>query len=343
MSKITTMAIDLAKHVFQVAAEDAQGEEQWQRRLTSREAFSGFIETLEPPLLVGLEAGLGAQAWARRLSARGIEVRVLPAQRVAEHRSGAKNDRNDARAILRALRDRSIHAVPVKTVEQLSMQALHRARAGWVRRKTAVSNQMRGLLLEHGVVVAQGDVALQRGLAHALGMTPPLPLPDRLRDLLAELAGEWEGLGARIERLTGDLGLLARDDALARRLATIPGVGPLIATAMVCKGLDPARFANARQFAAYFGLVPDQHSSGSRVHLGHMSRRGDRYLRSLLINGAHAVLRTTRHDAIDPDRRRLLHWMERHGRKGAAVRLANHNLRVIWALMQRQADYHRPT
>lgn len=342
MSKITTLAIDLAKHVFQVVAEDARGEEQWQRRLVSREMFAAFIETLEPPLLVGLEAGLGAQAWARQLSARGLQVRVLPAQRVAEHRSGAKNDRNDARAILRALRDRSIHAVPIKTTEQLSMQALHRARAGWVRRKTAVGNQMRGLLLEHGMVIAQGDAALQRGLASALGSTA-LPLPERLRDLLAELAGEWNGLAARIDGLTGELGLLARTDALARRLVTIPGVGPLTATAMACKGLDPARFANARQFAAYFGPVPDQHSSGSRVCLGKMSKRGDRYLRSLLINGAHAVLRATPRDATDPDRRRLRRWMDRHGRKGAAIRLANHNLRVIWALMQRQSDYHRPT
>jgi transposase len=217
------------------------------------------------------------------------------------------------------------------------MQALHRVRGGWIRRKTALANQMRGLLLEHGVVMAKGDAALEYALAH-LG---PVPLPPRLRELVDELAGEWQGLSGRLATVDAELARLARTDRLARRLATTPGVGPITATAMVCKTLDPARFANARQFAAYFGLVPDQHSSGERVRLGHMSRRGDRYLRSLLINGAHAVLRTTRSDASDPDRKRLLRWLERHGRKGAAVRLANRNLRVIWALLQHQCDYHR--
>jgi transposase len=341
MSKITTIAIDLAKHVFQVAAEDAHGEEQWQERLRSREAFHAFIQTLEPPLTVGMEAGLGAQAWARLLSAKGLEVRVLPAQRVAEHRSGAKNDRNDARAILRALHDTSIHPVPIKTAEQLAMQALHRVRAGWKRRETALSNQLRGLMLEHGIVIAKGSAALIDCLDTRLG-DATVPLPDRLRDLIAELAGEWKGLGARLQAMDAELDHLARRDPLARRLRTIPGVGPLTATAMVCKSLDPARFRNARQFAAYFGTVPDQRSSGQKIRLGAMSRRGDRYVRSLLINGAHAVIRTTRSDATDPDRQRILHWTQRHGHNGAAVRLANHNLRLIWALMHHQTDYRRP-
>lgn len=337
MGNVTTIAIDLAKRVFQVAGEDALGEEQWQKRLSSREAFTAFIQTLEPPLVVAMEVGLGAQAWARALQARGLTVRLLPAQRVAEHRSGAKNDRNDVRAILRANRDASIHPVPVKTVEQLTMQALHRVRGGWIRRKTALGNQMRGLLLEHAVAMAKGDAALGQALEHL----DSVPLPARLRELVDELAGEWQGLIGRLAALDAELARLARSDPLARRLASTPGVGPITATAMVCKTLDPERFANARQFAAYFGLVPDQHSSGERVRLDHLSRRGDRYLRSLLINGAHAVLRTTRSDASDPDRKRLLRWLERHGRKGAAVRLANRNLRVMWTLVQRQCDYHR--
>lgn len=342
MSKIKAIAIDLAKHVFQVAAEDARGTELWQKRLKSREAFHAFIKTLEPPLLVGVEAGLGAQAWARELQSRGLTVAVLPAQRVAEHRSGAKNDRNDARAILRAMRDTSIHPVPIKSVEQLSMQALHRARSGWVRRKTALSNQMRGLVLEHGVAIAQGDAALRRRLNTVLA-DASVPLPDRLRDLLADLAGEWEGLIQRIEAMTAELKTLAHSDPLAKRLQTIPGVGPLTATAMVCKGLDTSRFRNARQFAAYFGMVPNQHSSGQTVRLGRMSRRGDRYLRSIMTNGAQAVIRFVRDDATDPASRRILRWKHRHGTKGAAVRLANHNLRVIWALLQHQTDYRRST
>jgi len=338
MDKITTIAIDLAKHVFQAAAEDAKGEEMWQKRLRSRAAMYAFIEGLTPPLTVGLEAGLGAQAWARLLAARGLEVRVLPAQRVAEHRSGAKNDCNDARAILRALHDCSIHPVPVKSTTQLTMQALLRVRAGWQRRRTAVANQMRGLLLEHGVAIAQGDAALTRALERVLP-DAQVPIPDRLRALLAELAGEWEGLGQRVQAMDPELAQLAHADPVARRLCTIPGVGPVTATALVCKGLDPARFRNARQFAAYFGLVPDQHSSGNKLRLGRMSRRGDRYLRGLLISGAHAVLRHTRSDAVDAGHRRILRWQQRRGGKGAAVRLANHNLRVVFALSRDHADH----
>jgi len=339
MDKITTIAIDLAKHVFQVAAENARGEEVWQKRLRSRAALHAFIEGLSPPLKVGLEAGLGAQAWARVLAARGLEVHVLPAQRVAEHRSGAKNDCNDARAILRALHDRSIHPVPVKSTVQLTMQALLRVRAGWQRRHTAVANQMRGLLLEHGVAIAQGDAALTRALERVLP-DAQVPIPDRVRALLAELAGEWEGLSQRVQAMDPELAELARADPVARRLCTIPGIGPVTATALVCKGLDPVRFRNARQFAAYLGLIPDQHSSGTKLRLGRMSRRGDRYLRGLLVSGAHAVLRHTRRDALDAGHRRILHWQQRHGSKAIAVRLANHNLRVVYALLRDHADYH---
>ena len=340
MNEITTIAIDLAKRVFQVAAENASGEEVWNQRLRSREAMHAFIGQLEPPLVVGLEAGLGAQAWARALAARGLEVRVLPAQRVAEHRSGAKNDRNDARAILRALHDRSIHPVPVKTVEQLTMQALHRARSGWQRRHTAIGNQIRGLLLEHGVCMAKGEAALQRSFAQVLP-DASVPIPDRLRDLIAELAGEWQGLAERLQAMDRELEQLARRDPLARRVDTIPGVGTLTATAMACKGLEPRRFGSARDFAAYFGVVPDQHSSGAKVRLSGMSRRGDRYLRSLLISGAHSVIRQTRSDSTAPDRLRILRWKQRHGNKGAAVRLANHNLRVIYALLRDQVDHRK--
>lgn len=342
MSKITTIAIDLAKHVFQVAAENALGEELWQKRLGSRKQFETFLAALEAPLRIGMEAGLGTQAWARQLLARGFDVRVLPAQRVAEHRSGAKNDCNDARAILRALRDRSIHAVPIKTVEQLTMQALHRARRGWVRRKTALSNQMRGLLIEQGVVIAQGEAALREALTHVL-QTSSVPVPVRLRDLLADLEGEWKGVGERVAKVSAELGILAREDPIARQLATIPGVGPLTATAMVCKNVDPSRFRNARFFAAYIGPVPDQHSSGEKVRVGRMSRRGDSYLRSLLVNGAHAVIRTTCVEATDADSQRIVRWKHRHGSKGAAIRLANHNLRVIWALLEHHSTYQRPS
>lgn len=340
MEKITTIAIDLAKHVFEVAGEDLQGKVLQTQRMKSREAFYAYIQRLQPPLLVGLEVGLGAQAWARVLQERGLEVRLLPAQLVATHRSGGKNDRNDARAILRALRDEKIHPVPVKTVAQLSMQALHRARAGWVRRKTALSNQMRGLLLEHGVVFGRGDKRLMDLVPRVLE-DASIPVPDLLRGLLEVLWLDWQGQVQRLEAIERQFVTLMRQDPLARRLETIPGIGPITATALACKGIDVSQFRNSRQFAAYFGIVPDQHSTGEKVRLGRMTRRGDRYIRSLTVNGAHAVIRCIRKDDQRPEARRLRRWRDRHGNKGAAVRLANRNLRIVWALLRTEADYRR--
>lgn len=333
MDKITAMAIDLAKNVFQVAGENARCEVVLEKRLKSRAAMHKFIEGLEPPLTVVMETGPGAQAWAREIQKRGVEVKILPAQHTAVHRSGNKNDARDTHAILRALHDRHVHPVPIKTQEQLAMQALHRARRGWKRRMTAISNQVRGLLLEHGVVMAQGDAALVRSVDRSLE-DATLPIPDRLRELVAELMGEWNGHRERMAKLNAELARLSRRDPVARHLCEARGIGPIVSTAMACKGLEVERFANCRQFAAYFGITPSQHSSGPKVRLGRMSRRGDRYLRSAMIEGAHAVIRQIRSDATDPYSRRIQRWVKRCGRKGAAVRLANHNLRVVWVLLK---------
>lgn len=333
MNKATTIAFDLAKNVFQAAAENARGEVVWEKRLRSRQAMHRFIAKLELPLTVVIETGPGAQAWAREIQARGARVKILPAQHTAAHRSGQKNDARDTYAILRAAHDRSVHPVPVKTREQLSMQALHRARRGWVRRMTAISNQVRGLLLEQGVVIAKGDAALVRTVGRSLE-DAQLPIPARLRALVAELMGEWQGHRERMARIQAELAVLGRADPVACHLQQVRGVGPLIATAMACKGLHPDNFANQRQFAACFGIVPKQHSSGNKLRLGKMTRCGDTYLRSALIEGAHAVIRQVRSDATDPYSRRIQRWVHRCGRKGAAVRLANHNLRVIWVLLK---------
>lgn len=340
VSACTTVAVDLAKRVFQIAGEDAHGRVMHEQRIASREAFQVFLRTLPAGLTVLMEVGPGAQAWARQVQAQGNVVRILPAQRVGEHRSGAKNDRNDARAILRAGHDASIAAVPVKRREALAMQALHRVRHGCVRRRTALGNQMRGLLLEHGIALAQGAAALTCGVNRVLEDATQ-PIPHLLRALIADMQAEWQRLGERIEGLSGQLETAARGDATARRLMTVRGVGPLIATAVIAKQTEPARFANARRFAAYFGIVPDQHSSGQRVRLGRMSKRGDAYLRSLLIQGAQAVLQQLPHASDQPDDRRLLRWRQRLGCKGAAVRLANRNLRIIWVLLQTDQVYRR--
>jgi transposase len=340
VSTCTSVAVDLAKRVFQVAGEDNLGQVIYEERIKSREGFHAFLRKLPASVTLLMETGPGAQAWARLLQAQGNPVRILPAQRVADHRSGPKNDRNDVLAILRAGRDSSICAVPVKSATALAMQALHRARQGYVRRRTAMGNQMRGLLLEHGVAMAQGEAAINRVVPQVLGDTTQ-PLPDLLRELIDELLGEWTQLGERINVLTARLETAANDDKTAKRLMTVRGVGPIIVTALLAKQTEPERFANARQFAAYFGLVPTQNSSGEKVRLGKMSKRGDAYLRSLTIQGAHSVLRQLRPDSEHPDDRRLQRWISRLGRKEAAVRLANRNLRILWVLLQNDQTYSR--
>jgi transposase len=342
MNEITAsmkvLAIDLAKHVFQAAGEDGRGVVVWEARIGSRDAFWALVQQLPPGLEVVMEAGSGAQAWAREMQSRGASVRLLPAQRVGEHRSGAKNDRNDALALLRAGRDSAIHAVPIKSAERLAMQAVHRTRSGYVRRRTSVGNQIRGLLLEHGVAMAKGNAPLVACLTRVLG-DASVPLPILLRELIADLWAEWTHLGERIERLSAQVASLVRSDPMAQRLMTIPGIGPITASALVCKELTHERFADARQFAASFGLVPDQHSSGGKTRLGDMSKRGDRYIRSLLIQGAHAVLVRVQPAEQDTEHDRLRRWVRRHGRKGAAIRLANRNLRIVWRLLRDDTTY----
>jgi transposase len=338
MAQVRTFAVDLAKHVFEISGETATGEVVYEHRCKSREAFwNDFVRQVQPGQEVLLETGPGAQAWARELQSRGAIVRVIPAQHVTEHRSGHKNDRKDTHALLRAGHDVSVHVVPIKSVEHLALQALHRVRSGYIRRHTALGNQMRGLLLEHGVVIRQGPAALSQALIRVLPDATQ-PVPDRLRDVLAELEAEWRHLEARIDALSRQLGQLAARDPLARRLMTVPGIGPIIASALLCKEVAIERFANARLLAAYFGLVPNQHSTGGRTRLGRMSRRGDRYLRSLLIEGAHAVVRRPAHASVQVQR-----WLQRLGTKAAAVRLANRNLRIVWSLLRHADTIYRPS
>ena len=339
LSACTTVAVDLAKSVFQVAGEDRLGQVIYEKRLKSREAFSTFLRQLPPGMVVLMETGPGAQSWARLLMAQGQAPRILPAQHVAKHRSGPKNDRNDALAILRAGRDQSIHAVPIKTIAGLEMQALHRVRRRYVKEHTAMGNQMRGLLLEHGFSIPQGKAAIDRNVTQLLEDSSQ-PIPELLHELIAELLAEWKHMAERIDVMSGRLERSAAADETTKRLMTVRGVGPILSSALIAKQTGPERFANARDFAAYFGTVPEQHSSGNTIRLGKMAKRGDAYIRSLAIQGAHAVLRQIKPSSERADDRRLQRWLARHGKRGAAVRLANRKQRIIWVLLQRNETYH---
>jgi len=331
MNKVTTVAVDLGKKTFQIGFADQYGREAGkQERLTSREAFSEFVANADPRWTVLMEVGWGAQAWARAFKARGMRVRLLPAQLVMAHRTGAKNDRNDVLAILRAGQDQHIHEVPVKSAEEAAIQSEHRVRRGWVRRRTAVANQARGLLADQGMVFAKGDAAFVDGVERTIE-DAGLPIPDGLRQLLQELLIEWRQQGARIHSADLRLERLVREHPVARMLDELPGVGPIGATALACKMVDLERFANARHFAASFGIVPEQHSSSDRVRLGHMSKRGDSYIRATLISGARAVFRhlPARKDN-SKETQRLRRWYAKHGCTGASIRLANRNLRIAF-------------
>lgn len=332
------LAIDLAKNVFEVVGADRHGHELWHRRISTRKAFDHFLDRVSAPMCVGMETGPGAQAWGRRLQARGITVKILPAHSVKAHGHRMKNDLNDARAILRAMHDPDIHPVPVKTEAQLTLQLQHRVRAGCISRRTAVCNQLRGALLEYGLTAGRGAAALKKLLDKVL--QGACDVPAALVALVEESLVEWRRLDERIAAISARLETLARTDDTAQRLCTIRGVGPIIATAVVAKGLDPARFKNSRLCAAYLGAVPEQYGTGGRVHLGRMSRRGDAYLRSLFLQGAHSVVRHVRPEATDALSGRIRRWQERHGEKGAAVRVVNHTIRVVWAMLMHGDDYH---
>lgn len=340
LSACTTVAVDLAKSVFQVAGEDQLGQVIYEKRIRSREAFVTFLQQLPAGIAVLMETGPGAQAWGRMLLKQGNQPRILPARHVVNHRSGPKNDRNDVLAILRAGRDQHIHAVPVKTEASQEMQALHRVRQRYVKEHTAMGNQMRGLLLEYGVSIPQGKAAIDREISRLLENPSPL-IPELLSELISELLEEWKALDDRIEVITGRVKKAAQENETTQRLMTVRGIGPILSSAVVAKQTEPERFANARDFAAYFGTVPEQQSSGNTVRLGKMAKRGDAYIRSLAIQGAHAVLRQLNPNSEQPDDRRLQRWLSRHGQRGAAVRLANRNLRIIWVLLQSKEVYRR--
>lgn len=331
--QVTTVGLDLAKLVFQVHAVDAHGKIVLRRQLR-RDQVAGFFARLQP-CLVGIEACGSAHHWARKLQGFGHTVRLMAPQFVKPFVKSNKNDAADAEAICEAVSRPSMRFVPVKTIDQQSALALHRVRQGFVKARTAQANQIRGLLAEFGLVVPQGiDNVGQR-------------VTDLIEDANLELSGAFRQL---IQRLLDHLRLLHeqvhaielqirqwhRTTEACQRLQKIPGVGPLTASALVASVGDARNFQNSRQFAAWLGLVPRQHSSGGKPTSLGMSKRGDTYLRTLLIHGARAVLR----HALN---RRPDDWVARvAGRRNnniAAVALANRNARIVWALLARGLDY----
>lgn len=327
MNEITLLAIDLAKRVFQLHGVDARGVCVL-RRQVRRAQLLRLIAQL-PPCTVAMEACSGAHEWGRRIQALGHRVKLIAPQFVKPFVKGNKTDRNDAQAICEAAQRPGMRWVALKTVEQQQVLALHRVRSALVKTRTALANQLRGLLAEFGLVVPQGLQHLRRELP-ALLEDADNGLPPLLREELSVQAQRLCELDAQIHRLTQRIEQQARTDERTGALMQRRGVGPLIASAFAAEVGDPHVFKNGRQVAAWLGLVPGQHSTGGKPILLGISKRGDAYLRTLLIHGARAVVRTAdRHEDA------LCQWVRtlkaRRGVHKATVALANKMARQLWA------------
>lgn len=332
---IKRIGLDLAKYVFEVHAVDAQ-DKAVLRKTLRRDAVAQFFAELEP-CIVGMEACCGSHYWARVLMDLGHEVRLISPQFVKPYVKSNKNDRNDAEAICEAIGRPSMRFVPPKSAEQLEIQAVHRIRQRVVANRTRLVNQVRGLLGEHGVVVARDITRIRRALGE-IADSHESEFGDIFIDMLRDMRDELAELDSRLAGYNRRIKNLFRSNEMCQRIGQIEGVGPITATALVAAIGDKSCFKNGRQFAAWLGLVPKQHSSGGKARLLGISKRGDRYLRTLLIHGARAVLGKA---AGKTDARSQ--WIERmRGRRHpnvVAVALANKNARIIWSLLSRDQEY----
>lgn len=335
MSEITTIGLDLAKRVFQVHGIDEAGTAVVRKRLRRGQVL-GFFAGL-PPCLVGMEACATAHHWARELTALGHDVRLMPPQYVKAYVKRNKTDAADAEAICEAVQRPSMRFVPVKTAEQQSALMMHRGRDLLIRQRTMLANALRGHLAEFGVVAAQGRHKLAELIAIIRDDTDGR-LPDMARRVLKGMADQLDALQMQIVMIERQIMAWHKTNPASQRLATIPGIGPMIATAIAATVADPEEFRSGREFAAWLGLVPKQNSTGGKARLGGISKRGDGYLRRLLINGAHAVLLRSKAGKADPW---LIALRDRKPRLVVAVALANKTARIAWAVMHKQEGYRR--
>jgi transposase len=336
MENPTTVAVDLSKSVFEVAVE-RQGRI-CQRKRLSRRQMTEFFSQVERTTVV-MEACGSSHYWGRELQKFGHDVRLLPPQHVRPYVVGSKTDRRDCEAILAARHRKTIVPIPVKSVEQQSIAFLHRMRAGWIKTKTSRLNMVRGILRELGVVIPEGASQVLPAVSLALSEGS---VPEVLHPVLMSAMEEVRELDERIEKVKEQLEAVARTVPQVERLETIPGVGVLNATALSAMTGDFARYPSGRHFASSLGLTPKEHSSGLRRRLGAISKRGDTYLRTLLIAGARSFLLSA-HRTKRPHR--LQEWAleieRRRGRNRAAVAVANKLARIVWAVATRGDDFHK--
>lgn len=333
--QIASVGIDLGKTTFHLVALNEHGSIIVRKKF-SRKQLLAYTANL-PTSLVGIEACSGAHFIGAALRDQGHDVRLIPAQFVKPFLKSNKNDFLDAEAIAEAVGRKNMRFVPIKTDDQLDLQALHRVRDRLVHRRTAVINQIRGFLLERGITFAKGPANLRRQMPSILEDAEQ-NLSGRMRNLLDHLWQEWKSLNSDIERVSEEIDAIAGEDAGCQRLCQIPGVGPLVATATVAAIGNGAAFRKGREFAAWLGLIPRQHSTGGKARLLGISKRGSIYLRRMFIHGARAMLLRVKYDTG-----RLGQWARqlelRVPRNKAVVAVANKLARIAWAVLATGNEY----
>ncbi|WP_380879984.1 IS110 family transposase [Sphingomonas sp. DBB INV C78] len=334
--EISTIGLDLAKNVFQVHGVDAAGSVVVRKMLRRGQVLPFFAKL--SPCLVGIEACGTSHHWARELTNLGHDVRLMPPAYVKPYVKRGKNDAVDAEAICEAVTRPTMRFVAVKSREQQAALSLHRVRQLLIGQRTQLVNLMRSQLAEFGVAI---PIGLQHALQTAREIVDDeatIDLPTQATEVIAMLARQALEIHVRLRDLDRRLDALQRSDAVARRLATIPGIGPVGATALAASVADPHQFRSGRQFAAWLGLTPRQKSSGGKERLGRITKMGDRYLRQLLVIGATSMICRAKRkpDAVDP---RVVALLARKPARVASVAMANKMARIAWAMMTRGQDY----
>ena len=338
MEKISTIGIDIAKTVFQVHGIDGSGEPVVRRQLRRRQVLPFFGRL--SPCLVGMESCATSHHWARELEKLGHEVRLMPPRYVKPYVKRNRNDTADAEAICEAVQRPTMRFVPIKTAEQQSVLMVHRTRHLFVRQRTSLINAMRAHMAEFGIVAGIGRNGVEK-LLELISKGEDERIPPVARDCLMALAAQLDLVKRQILEADRRVRAWHRTSKTSKRLEAIPGVGPLVATALVASIPDPSIFRSGRDLSAWIGLVPKQNSTGGKERLGSISKAGNRYLRQLLVVGALSVIRRakqlgyTRHPW-------LIRLMARRSTKIAAIALANKIARIAWAMMARNESYRAP-
>jgi transposase len=331
------MGIDLAKHVFQIHGVGKTGKV-FQRKQLRRSQMLDYFGKLEP-CLIGMEACSSAHYWARELSKFDHDVRLMAPQFVKPYVKSGKNDANDAEAICEAVGRPNMRFVTIKTIEQQVVQVEHRIRARLIKSRTALTNEIRGFLAEFGIVVTTSIGRLRKALPELLE-DGENRLSGNFRVLLMGLSEELRALDERIAAFDTQIAQAAREDDRIKRLLEIEGIGPITASALVAAVGNGTQFNSGRDMAACFGLTPRQHSSGGKNRLGRISKRGDKYIRMLLVHGARAALNAAKHKE-DGRSRWIMNLADRHNKNIATVALANKNARIAWSILSRGESYRK--